>query len=138
MTVEDELTATGNYKKSHDYLLKLKSLADKIKFTKGSVDFLNGVEVVYCYQGDSENAFNFFRENLEMLLHSNIKVDIGAAYNNIGLIYRKMGKNGLALSYYTKSLQFGIEANDYPSLANAYISSSHFYWANSTYCSKNN
>lgn len=118
--IERNFTRKGNYKKSLDYLFKLKQVADKIGYTKGSSDLLGAIGVLYWRQGDNKNALYFLNENLKLVKKTNIKQDIASVYNNMGLVYRQMNEFEMARNYYTLSIQLFIEAGSSDGLSDTY------------------
>jgi serine phosphatase RsbU (regulator of sigma subunit)/TPR repeat protein len=120
ISIDQNFTRKGNYKKSLELLFRLKQIADKIKYTKGSSDLLGAIGVLYWRQGDNKNALYFLNEDLKLVKKTNIKYDIASVYNNIGLVYRQMNEFEMARNYYMLSIQLFLETGSTEGLTDAY------------------
>ncbi len=118
--IDANLVNIGNYKKSIEYLFKVKKSAEAINYYSGVSNVLNIIGVIYWQQGDAKQALVFYNENLALFKKVKITGDLSASYNNMGLAYRQLGENEKAAAFYAKSLQICIEENNLACKANAY------------------
>ncbi|MBP7808809.1 MAG: tetratricopeptide repeat protein [Bacteroidia bacterium] len=118
--IDANLVNIGNYKKSIEYLFKVKETAETISYYGGVSTVLNIIGVIYWQQGDAKQALVFYNENLALFKKVKITGDLSASYNNMGLAYRQLGENEKAAAFYAKSLQICIEENNLACKANAY------------------
>lgn len=118
--IDANLVNIGNYKKSIEYLFKVKKSAETIGYYNGVSSVLNIIGVIYWQQGDAKQALVFYNENLALFKKVKITGDLSASYNNMGLAYRQLGENEKAAAFYAKSLQICTEQNNLSCKANAY------------------
>ncbi len=120
ISISNNFTRKGNYKKSLELLFRLKKAADNIKYIKGTTDMLGEIGVMYWRLGDSKNALYFLNEDLKLTKQTKIPADIAAIYNNMGLVHRSMNNYKTALFYYTKAVNLFIENKIEDGLSDTY------------------
>jgi two-component system NarL family sensor kinase len=83
--------------------LEALALAKKIGVTHKIPDSYNAIATIYDEKGDVEKSLHYY--NKALLAYANQHDSISMAYvnNNIGLVYQKLKKYGLALRYFEKA-----------------------------------
>ncbi|MFX0090321.1 MAG: tetratricopeptide repeat protein [Candidatus Hodarchaeota archaeon] len=107
----------GDYEQALEYILSSlalrKELNNNPEITNSLLELKNNLEsgvclnmlgVIYWYQGNLDNALDYYQQSLEMVEKIGNKLLITRALNNIGEVYKIKGELDLALEYHQKNL----------------------------------
>lgn len=112
-----------------------KQLSKKVKdsFLNSRAFALNGLGLIYMYQGDNRKAIDYYTQSLKIMEELGDKKGVAASLNNIGLIYNEQGDYAKAIDHYTKSLKTQEKIGDKNGSANTLINIGNIYYAQVDY-----
>jgi signal transduction histidine kinase/DNA-binding response OmpR family regulator len=112
-----------NKTKSMMYALQALDIAERINNEKGIV---KAYYQIGSYLRDSQHNYDvallYFNKDLDIYKKNKIESGIADVFNEIGTVYKLMGKDSLALNSFNESLAIGKKINKRHLIANAYKS----------------
>jgi adenylate cyclase len=124
---------TGNPGKAISWYLEAKRISESINDSIAPALIYLNLGSTYLKLNKLDSALLFANMALELFTKvKSLKEHKykGAAFNNIGKIYQKMGKNELAHDYFYKAIQINQKRTNLNSLADSYLSLSNLYRIN--------
>jgi signal transduction histidine kinase len=83
--------------------LEALALAKKIGVTHKIPDSYNAIATIYDEKGDVEKSLHYYNKALVAYANQHDSISMAYVNNNIGLVYQKLKKYGLALRYFEKA-----------------------------------
>ncbi|OFY67300.1 MAG: hypothetical protein A3H98_02265 [Bacteroidetes bacterium RIFCSPLOWO2_02_FULL_36_8] len=99
------------------YAQQALSLAEKIKWEKGTSNSFHAIGHYYYTQGDYSNALTYWLKVLNAREALNDNNGIAASLGNIGVVYQEQGNFSKALDYYFRALKINEELGNKNSIA---------------------
>lgn len=71
------------------------------------IDLIRVLAVLYGNSGQLKNAIEYYRQYADLIIqhHGPKHMQLGDAYNYLGIVYRHLGEYDIALDYYSKCLE---------------------------------
>lgn len=117
----------GNNDTARYYALQAKSLAEKLKHSRGLASALNNIGIAYDNTGNYPLALKYYKEALGIHKQMKNRKGISSSYNNIGIVYNNQGNYPEALKYYYLCLRIEEELGDSSSAAISYFNIAIIY-----------
>jgi len=123
----------GKYILTENFFLK------QLEYTKQSKDTLllanNYFNLAYANLKAQkyEPALDFYKKSLLLYIHLNERQRISDAINDLGILYRQLGKHNESLKYFLEAEQMKKKLQDIKGLANVYNNIGNIYWDKNNY-----
>jgi len=117
LKVQTLLSLAATYYRSNpdsaiSYAEQAKSLAERIKYSKGLAYAYKSRGMGYYFQGDYRMALHDWQLSLNTFKEINNLLGVSNMLNNLGAVYFNYGDNSKAIKYYLESLKASEEIGD--------------------------
>ncbi|WP_067150661.1 tetratricopeptide repeat protein [Pseudotamlana agarivorans] len=126
VSISNNYITQGKLDFSMEYHLKAFRIYKKANHVIGEIRVLNSLALINFYQKKQDEALKNFSQVLEILKNSR-ELDslfrnrnLGAVYNNIGIVTEIKGNYSKSLEYYSQGITYSKKANDLTNLASLY------------------
>ncbi|MBS1486757.1 MAG: tetratricopeptide repeat protein [Bacteroidetes bacterium] len=106
------------------YLSEVKSLSDRLNYTRGKGYVTYGLG---WHEKNIYHQFQFYTQSLEYFTQCHDLFGVGIVLNAIGLIYSQMGDEQKSMEYTLRSIEYKKRTNDWGGLGFSYINLGHFF-----------
>ncbi|MFO7863561.1 MAG: tetratricopeptide repeat protein [Salinivirgaceae bacterium] len=104
-TLAKNLKSQQKYEGAMDFYLRSLSIRKKINDTAAIIGTLINIGGLNSSMKKYEIGLNYYLEAEKLAIHTTHREAKGSLYNNIAIVYRKLGDSQGALEYYNKALQ---------------------------------
>jgi len=114
------------------YLPQAISLSKELNYTSGLIDSYKNLGTAYYYIRKYDSTNVYWSKSLALISPENFKKK-GDAYNNMGVLYQRLGKVDSSLYNYEQALDFRLKTNDTISVAKSYNNLAALYRQKGSY-----
>lgn len=115
-----------NIKLAFQYLPEAIALSEQLNYSNGLIDSYKNLGTAYFYTRKYDSTKVYWLQSLELISSTNFKKK-GDAYNNMGVLYQRLGNVDSSLANYEKALDYRIKVNDSISIAKSYNNLASLY-----------
>ncbi|WP_430408980.1 tetratricopeptide repeat protein [Kordia sp.] len=115
-----------NIRLAFKYLPEAIALSEQLNYTNGLIDSYKNLGTAYFYTRKYDSTKVYWSKSLELISPTNFKKK-GDAYNNLGVLYQRLGVIDSSLANYAKALDYRIKVNDSTSIAKSYNNLASLY-----------
>ncbi len=110
------------------YFDSIYQYALKVDDKKLQIEMYNFTGSVYRYKGNIYDALGLIYDAYNLALDNEFTELEALSANNLGVIYRNLGENKIAMGYYREALESGMMAKDTNQIIAAYAGMGNFHW----------
>ncbi|TVQ14709.1 MAG: response regulator [Bacteroidetes bacterium] len=110
------------------YFDSIYEYAESLEDKRLKIEMYNYTGSIFRYKGNIFDALGLTYDAYRLAMEKGYYSLIALSANNLGVIYRNLGENKIAIGYYNEALEKGILAADTNQIITSYAGMGNFYW----------